>query len=67
MQEIINEDERYLRKNIDRLKTYVVLKEMKYNQLLHLAYYLDERAFKYKQEVYKEGDEVDYLYLVERG
>lgn len=45
----------------------MILKDMKYNQLLHLAYYMDEMEYKYKEEVYREGDAVDFLFLVERG
>ena len=29
---------------------------MKYEQLLHLAYYLDECSFKYKEYVFREGE-----------
>lgn len=33
-------DEKYLRKNIEILKKYMILKDMKYSQMLHLAYYM---------------------------
>lgn len=57
-------DEKYLRHNIEVLKKYMILKDMKYFQLLHLAYYMDELSFKYKEYVYQEGDEPNSIYLV---
>jgi hypothetical protein len=34
-------DEKHLRKNIERLKKFMILKDLKYAQLLHLAYYMN--------------------------
>lgn len=31
----------------------MILKDMKYSQMLHLAYYMDEISYKYKEDVYK--------------
>jgi hypothetical protein len=34
-------DEKHLRRNIEKLKNYMILKDLKYAQMLHLAYYMD--------------------------
>ena len=56
LEEIKSANEKYLRQNMDSLRKFSLLQQMKYEQLLHLAYYLDECSFKYKEYVFREGE-----------
>ena len=40
---------------------------MKYEQLLHLAFYMERKTYQYKDYVFKEGQQSHYLYLVLKG
>lgn len=60
-------DEMHLRRDMDRLKEYTIMRNMDYSKLLHLAYHVKQTTYKYKQYVYKEGDTANSLYLVQQG
>ena len=40
---------------------------MEYSKLLHLSYHMEIVRYKYKEYVYREGENSDYVYFVEQG
>ena len=52
---------------MDRFNVFSMLKTLKYDELLYLAYNMEDCLCKYKDYLYKEGDEPDYAYFIEEG
>ena len=64
LKKIKSADEGHLRRDMDTLASFSILQEMKYEQLLHLAFYMEKKTYKYKEYVFREGDQSHFLYLV---
>ena len=56
-----------MRRKLDRLKVFSIVKILKYDALLYLCHHLEEHCCKFKDYLYREGSEADYVYFLEEG
>ena len=52
---------------MERMRGFTFGSELKYEQLLYLACYVREGSCKYKEFLYREGDEAQEIFLIEKG
>jgi hypothetical protein len=65
--EVEQYDERPMRRRMDRLNCYAVMAPLHYDALLYLASHMEEVSLRFKEYLYREGQEADCIFLVEEG
>lgn len=52
---------------MDELSQFSVMKLLKYEELLYLAVHMETTECKYKESLYRQGEEAEFVYLIAVG
>ena len=60
-------NEKLVRRKMDLLATFSMARELHYDELLFLAFNMEEDTCKYKDYLYREGEEPEHVFFIVEG